>query len=385
VAVLVWALIRQARPSSPRPALAAWAAAAVTAAQPTSANPAQPALAFALGAVLLAARRRPAWAGAAAAAAAFWRPDIGACAALAAAATLALPARGKGVRGAGVCVGVAALGVGVLYAPFLVAAGPRAVWDGLVVQSAGDGAWWRLPFPPGVREGLTVYAALAIALLALWRPPRGVRAGLALLALGATAYYASRADAEHAQVLLVVACGLAALVRPRIAGAVALALLIAVGGAHRASALLRPPDLAPLHVAGAGGVEVPPTDATALPRVVALVDRLVPPGQPIYVAPRRSDLVTFSNPLLHFLVRRPNVLRRDVLLQAKPAEQRTIVAVLERTRPRAVIRWTDPASSKPEPNLRGRPSGSKALDAYLGRAYRLRARYGYYDVLVPRY
>jgi hypothetical protein len=118
--------------------------------------------------------------------------------------------------------------------------------------------------------------------------------------------------------------------------------------------------------------------------VVALVDRLVPPGQPIYVAPRRSDLVTFSNPLLHFLVRRPNVLHRDVLLQAKPAEQRTIVAVLERTRPRAVIRWTDPASSKPEPNLRGRPSGSRALDAYLGRAYRLEARFGFYDVLVPR-
>jgi hypothetical protein len=121
-----------------------------------------------------------------------------------------------------------------------------------------------------------------------------------------------------------------------------------------------------------------------LPRVVALVDRLVPPGQPIYVAPRRSDLVTFSNPLLHFLTRRPNVLRRDVLLQARPSEQRTIVAVLERTRPRAIVRWTDPASSKPEPNRRGRPSGSRALDRYIERAYRRAARYGHYDVLVPR-
>jgi hypothetical protein len=278
-----------------------------------------------------------------------------------------------------------------------VAAGPRAVWDGLVAQSASDGAWWRLPFPPGFHEALTSaaavkdfagwlapYAALVAAVLALWRA-RGVRAGLVVLALGAAAYYASRADAEHAQVLLVVACALAALLRPRSIGAAVLALLIAVGAANRGDALLRPPRLTTLHVAGAGGVEVPPGDAAALPRVVALVDRLVPPGQPIYVAARRSDLVTFSNPLLHFLVRRPNVLRRDVLLQAKPAEQRTIVAVLRHTRPRVVIRWTDPASSTPEPNLRGRPSGSRALDAYLGRAYRLRARYGSYDVLVPRY
>jgi hypothetical protein len=163
-----------------------------------------------------------------------------------------------------------------------------------------------------------------------------------------------------------------------------LALLLAVGAANRASALLRPPELAPLHVAGAAGVRVPPADAAALPRVVALVDRLVPPGQPIYVAPRRSDLVTFSNPLLHFLTRRPNVLRRDVLLQARPSEQRTIVAVLERTRPRAIVRWTDPASAKQEPNRRGRPSGSRALDRYIDRAYRRAARYGDYDVLVPK-
>ena len=97
-----------------------------------------------------------------------------------------------------------------------------------------------------------------------------------------------------------------------------LALLLAVGVANRGSALLRPPTLAPLHIAGAGGTRVPPAEAATLPRVVRLVQRLVPPGAPIYVAPRRSDLVTFSNPLLHFLTRRRNVLRRDVLLQARP-------------------------------------------------------------------
>ena len=121
-----------------------------------------------------------------------------------------------------------------------------------------------------------------------------------------------------------------------------------------------------------------------MPRLVERVQRLVPPGEPIYVAPRRSDLVTFSNPLLHYLTDRPNVLRRDVLLQAKPQEQARIVAALERTRPKAIIRWTAPESAHREPNQRGRPSGSTALDDYLAAAYRLKARYGDYEVLVPR-
>ena len=84
------------------------------------------------------------------------------------------------------------------------------------------------------------------------------------------------------------------------------------------------------------------------------------------------------------LTGRPNVLHRDALLQAKPAEQARIVAALRAARPRAVIRWLDPASSHPEANARGRPSGSRALDAYLAGAYRPLARYGAYLVLVPR-
>src|SRR5439155_2619443 len=86
-ALLVWGLVRDR--AGPRWAAAAWAAAAVTAAQPTSANPTPTALAFALAAVLLASRGRLGWAGAAAAAAAFWRPDMGAAAALGAMATAA--------------------------------------------------------------------------------------------------------------------------------------------------------------------------------------------------------------------------------------------------------------------------------------------------------
>jgi hypothetical protein len=122
-------------------------------------------------------------------------------------------------------------------------------------------------------------------------------------------------------------------------------------------------------------------DANDLPRLAARVQQLT--RGPIYVAPRRSDLVTFSDPLLHYLVDRPNVLHRDVLLQAKPSEQARIVAALQRAKP-VVIRWTDPASSKPEPNRRGRPSGSRQLDDFLRSGYREDSRFGDYVVLVPR-
>ena len=176
--------------------------------------------------------------------------------------------------------------------------------------------------------------------------------------------------------LLVVAAAVAALVRPKLAGGVMLALLLLVGTANRAGALLSPPDLAPYR-----GVRVPPREAQALPRMVAAVQRLVPPGEPIYVAPLRSDLVTFSNPLVHYLTDRPNVLRRDVLLQAKPEEQARIVAALRQARPKAIVRWTAPESAKPEPNRRGRPSGSRALDEYIAGAYVLDGRFGDYEVL----
>ena len=117
--------------------------------------------------------------------------------------------------------------------------------------------------------------------------------------------------------------------------------------------------------------------------MVAAVQRLTAPGEPIYVAPRRSDLVTFNDPLVHFLTRRPNVLPEDTLLQARPEEQARIVAVLRRERP-VVVRWTDPLSSRPEPNERGRSSGVRVLDEHLASAYRIEARFGAYEVLVPR-
>ena len=106
-------------------------------------------------------------------------------------------------------------------------------------------------------------------------------------------------------------------------------------------------------MAVADGVKEPPGSAQALDRVVPLVQRLVPPGGYIYVAPRRSDLVRLNNPTLYVLTERNNPIDRDFGLQTGPSSQREIVAVLRRVRPRVVIRWTDPTSSQPEPNRRG--------------------------------
>ena len=144
---------------------------------------------------------------------------------------------------------------------------------------------------------------------------------------GAAIYFVSRADLEHAQGLLVIAAAAAAFVRPRLVGRRAPRRCCSLVGdgqpgqsrccARRTSRRTR-------------ACACRRREAQALPRMVAAVQQLVPPGEPIYVAPLRSDLVTFSNPLIHYLADRPNVLRRDVLLQAKPEEQERIVAALER-------------------------------------------------------
>jgi hypothetical protein len=430
-AVAVWALVRPG--AGDRWALAAWLAAALTVAQPTSANPFPVALALALCAVLAGARGRPVVAGLLAAVAAFWRPDIGVVAAIAAAVAVLLAARERsartGARAASAgparparaaagpvaaLLATAAIAGALLYAPFAAEAGLPKLWDELVGIAAGDGDLWRLPFPLGYEGSLRGWPPHTLAedlkdVLGFYLPLLGVAlgvlvlvsfvrrrpgpelAGVTALGVGCALYLFSRPDDLHAQPLIVCLCAAVPLAVAgargraiRVVLAAGLALIVLAGAANRLSALLLPPDLEPVHVAGVPGIRVPPAEAEAIPRLVARVQRLVPPGDPIFVAPRRSDLVTISDPLIHFLVRRPNVVDRDVSVQALPEEQARIVAALRRTRPRAVVRWTDPASARPEPNRRGRPSGSRTLDEYLARAYRLDGRFGAYDVLVPR-
>ncbi len=153
---------------------------------------------------------------------------------------------------------------------------------------------------------------------------------------------------------------------------------------NRGEALFNPPAMSRVHVDAADGTEAPPPEARALERVVADVHARVPPGQPFYVAPRRSDLVAYSDSILYVLAERDNATRRDFGLTASAAQQQSIVDQLNGTRPKVIVRWTDPLSSKPEPNLRGKSSGSHVLDEYIATRYRLLERLYHYDVLVPR-
>jgi hypothetical protein len=169
-----------------------------------------------------------------------------------------------------------------------------------------------------------------------------------------------------------------------VAAACVFALMLAHGVANRLSAAFRPPAMSVVHVDAADGTEASPREARALERVVADVQARVPPGDPIYVAPRRSDLVAYSNSIVYVLAQRDNAAKRDFGLLASAGEQRRLVGELRAARPRVVVRWTDPLSSKPEPNKRGRSSGAHQLDDYLASDYRLLERLYHYDVLVPR-
>jgi hypothetical protein len=413
-AVLVWWLVR-AHGGRQGWALAAAVAAALTLAQPTSANPSTVAFALATAALACAVARRPVAAGALVAVTAFWRPDFGVYAAVAViVASLAAGAPREAAR----AVLTALVGAALLYAPFAVAAGPGDLWTTLVVDAVRDGGAWRLPFPVLYDGPLRVAhlfrdgkdaleyelpllgvagLLLAVAAAALRVPPGGCRAGrdpaiAGLLALGAggLAYLLSRADDLHQQPLLVAVAALAAALAPRApralrAGLVAVLGLVALAGAlNVASSVLRPPAGTALHLPGVPGILVAPGEARALPALVADVQARVPPGEPIYVAPARSDVVTLTDPLLHFLVRRPNVLDADAQVLNDPEIQRDVVATLRARPPRVVVRWTDPRSAQPEENARGRPSGATALDAFLAERYALAARHGAYDVLTLR-
>jgi hypothetical protein len=418
VAVVVFVLLRRACPLPL--ALLGWLTAACAMAQPTSANPFPFALLAALLAVGLAsrtppARPSPALAGVLVAVAATWRLDFGVYAGAAALAATALgPGAGGRRQRAAARLGAAALALTALaYAPFLVADGPSDLYAALVGDSLRERDHWTLPLPLPWDAGIEDTLERAVPLLALagaavaatlaaarWRRERALPsrdAGLLVLAAGGVLYLLSRPDEFHVTPLVVTLAALlprlatwAVALRPRVlrlagAGLVALVASIAVDGvSHRATALVGPPELAPIDVDVADGAQAPPAEARALEWMVATVRGLVPPGGEIYTVTRRSDLVRFNQPLVYFLTQRDNPADRDFGLLAEPGLQRATIAVLERSRPRAIVRWTDPIAVVREPNLRGEPTGSRALDAWIAAEYRLHGRRGEYEVLVPR-
>jgi hypothetical protein len=412
-------------------ALVAWLIAACALAQPANASPFPVALLFALLAVLVAARsparvRDAVLAGALAGLAASWRLDFGVYGAAAAGAALVLA--GENARERLRLLGWLALSTlavtALVYLPFALVAGPGDLYEDVIGKSLREGEYWTLPFPfeyDGRLRGwppsalaedakdllgfylpLIVMVGLVAAAAGLAVRRLGERrllpawAGLLVLGAGGAFYLLSRTDEFHSTPLLLVLAVLLPAVAawgvrsdrlagraPAVVAACVLALLLAYGLSNRVSALFLPPELAAVDVPAADGVRAPPREAAALERVVELVQRRVPPGEPIYVAPRRSDLVAFENPMLYVLTERDNPLRRDVTLFTEAAVQRRVVRALERARPEVVVRWTASLSSKREPNLRGEPTGSRLLDDYLASRYRPFERL-YQHVLLER-
>jgi len=366
VAVLAFALVRRTE----RLWLAALAGVAVAGAMawPATPGPNPAALALVLGALLLA-RSRPGPAGALCAAAAFFRPEIGA------AGALSVALYGGGVRSL-----LVALGTGLaLYAiPFAVAPGDllRDTVGFLGVQDLQ-----RLPLPLHYRGALDLnkllefyFPVILLAGSALWLVARR-RLWLAPLVAVGVLYLLGRPDEFHYVPLAVVlAIGLA---QPRAALVAALALIAVHGLERRAGQVLHPPALA----AVADGAKTSPGEARALHAVVARIHALAAPGTPIFVAPPRFDRVRVGNPLLYVLARRPNPTRYDILqpgVVTTARVQREMVRDLRRARPPVLVRWLDPRAHATEPNGSSRSSGVTILDDYLRATYGRPERYGAY-------
>jgi hypothetical protein len=423
VAVLVWSLARRGG-ASPRIAVAAWLCAALAMAYPTGPHPFPPTLLMALGSLLLL-ERRPALAGALAGLAAVWRIEFAAYLWLGAVLAYALrPGErlGPALRYSGAAVTVAVL----LYAPVVAAAGFGDSFDLLVRYPLEDFSDYQsLPFPldydgplntgsiggflsDSAESLLLFYLPLALviglvgALAALglrFERERWWQLAAAVFAVGMAHYLLTRPDVFHTAPLAVMVALLAAwaladappLPRriPAVAAAGVAAFAVAyaiVEGLDRRWLELRA-DHVELRLPVADGVRVRADRAEALERAVREVWSRVPAGRPIYVATRRSDLVTSGDPLFYVLAGRPNPTRYDIqapgVITSAPV-QREIVRDLRRTRPGVVVRFTSRITAAPEPNRAGESTGVTILDDYLALAYRPAARAGPYVILGRR-
>jgi hypothetical protein len=418
VALLAYHMAR--RRATEAYALGAWLAVAGAMAYPSLPGPNPPALALAFAA-LLAARRRPALGGALAGLACLFRLEVGVAAILG--VVLEAPRRRR--AGAGAIAVVCAV---VTLAPFLLAAPGAMLHDTIgfyAIQSLQ-----RLPFPLDfdgpVRPskliefyiplilvvGLAVWAlAMAVAVTTRGGAARaraalhggiGARArmpaldpgawSLAPLALAGLGYLLGRTDEFHlvplAAALPVMLAWAAAITRPqalRIALLVLLALIAVHGVERRAGQLLHPPALAAVPGPASDSVQTSPSDARSLAALESEIAKITRPGEPIFVANPRFDLVHAGNPLLYIILGHPNATRYDVMqpgVVTTAPVQREIIASLRRSHTRVVIRWLDPRASLIEPSGAGRSSGVHILDRYLGSHFRTVARFGYYEVMI---
>ena len=400
VTLLAYRLARREAPE--RFALTVAVAVAGAMAFPLGAGPNAAALALALGAAL-AARRAPVWAGVLAGLSILFRIEIG----LAAVAAVALTAP-RGRRGRAALAG--GLTGAVALAPFFAAAPGAMLSDTFGFWAKQD--LQRLPFPldfdgPLRPSKLIEFYLPLILLVSLgaWAVaavrrartgPRLTPAALALvpLAVVGAAYLLARTDEFHLLPLAAVAPLLLGTMAAgerwgplRLVLLLLLVLILAHGLDRQLGQALHPPALADVPGPAGDGVQTSPADARALTGLTADVRALLRPGEPLFVANPRHDLVRVGDPLLYVILDHPNPTRYDVMqpgVVTTAPVQREIVRELQRSHTRVVVRWLDPTASRPEPNGAGRSSGVHVLDRFLASAFRPQARFGYYAVLVRR-
>jgi hypothetical protein len=396
VSVLGYRLARRRAPESY--ALAAWLAVAGAMAYPSLPGPNPSALALAFGA-LLAARRRPALGGALAGVCCWFRLEFG-IAAIAGVMLEAPPGRRR--RALLIALGCLI----VTFAPFFAAAPGAMLHDTIGFYAIQD--LQRLPFPLAYHGPVTVgklmdfyiplivviaCALWAIAVASEWRRIDPGALSLAPLALVSLAYLLGRTDENHLVPLVPVlavmlAWAAAAARRPfRIALLVALALIALHGLERRAGQVLHPPALAAVPGPAGDGVETTVSDAHALAGLERELGKLTRPGEPIYVANPRFDLVHAGDPLLYVITAHPNPTKYDVMqpgVVTTASVQREIIASLRRSHDRVVVRWLSPLATLREPNGAGRTSGVNPLGRYIDARFRPVARFGDYQVLLLR-
>ena len=427
VATLAWALARRGGASQPL-ALGTWLASALAMAYPTGPHPFPLTLALCLGSLLLM-ERRPVLAGGLAGVAALWRIEFAAylgLGVLLAHAIRPVPRREQ-AEAAALFAGTALAVAAVLYLPVVAAAGLGDSFDLLIRYPVQDFSHYQsLPFPvnyDGVlntssiggflddsAESLLLFylplvlmigLAGAVAALGLrFTRDRWWQIATGVFAIGMAHYLVTRPDVFHTAPLAVMVAvlgswALAERAEPARAGAAKTVAVVAAGfaigyatveGLDRRWLELRP-DRAELRLPAADGVRVARSERVPLERAVNWVRAHTRPGEPIYVATKRSDLVTSGAPILYVLADRPNPTRYDIaapgVITSAPVQDE-IVSDLEANGVRTVVRWTDPLSAEHEPNRAGESTGVKILDDYLARNYRRVARYGDYVLLRRR-
>jgi hypothetical protein len=287
----------------------------------------------------------------------------------------------------------------LFYLPLVLVVGLIASLAALAFRFDREQRWWQLAagvFAVGMAHYLftrpdafhTAPLAVMVALLAAWALADAQQARAAARGLARPA--SPEPDASAAAPRLALPAATRRLARPAALAAAAVAgLAVAyavVEGLDRRWLELRG-DHSPLRLPAADGVRVRADRRDVLERAVGMVQARVPPGWPIYVATRRSDLVTSGDPLFYVLADRRNPTRYYIhapgVITSAPV-QREIVSDLESVRPRAVVRFTSPVTAAREPNRAGESSGVAILDDYLRRAYRPAATAGPYVILARR-